>query len=345
MKTKNSKIKIILAGLVILTILGLAGYKIARAEQTGSSPESGATSYLKSLYATLQTAGYGSDTNTPNWGTYWNRIVTAAEWVPSGTATANTVNSGSTFYSTSRTLSTGIYPNPTNCPNQVWDANEGAATQTTNCSLTWTTNPSPVTGDDNPSSGGNMDPRTGETWSKDLYNNAGTLAFSSTTNSAFSWDGSLIFTVTSANATAGATYTNNGQTFTVVTTIAAGTSLNMTATGSPSGTSGTLTKASGTGDSTISYTAIPAGANSAALGSKTAAQLCSSMGNGWRLPTQNELMQAYTDGSHWNLTQIVAYFWSATQYSATAAWPVGLFNGFTYNNTKSTNDQIRCIRP
>jgi hypothetical protein len=203
-----------------------------------------------------------------------------------------------------------------------------------------------VTGDDNPSSGGNMDPRTGETWSKDLYNNAGTLAFSSTTNSAFSWDGSLIFTVTSANATAGATYTNNGQTFTVVTTIAAGTSLNMTATGSPSGTSGTLTKASGTGDSTISYTAIPAGANSAALGSKTAVQLCSSMGNGWRLPSQNELIRAYIDGSDWNLTQPSSYFWSATQFTTTNAWPVSLSDGTVNNGTaKSALSQVRCIRP
>jgi hypothetical protein len=55
-----------------------------------------------------------------------------------------------------------------------------------------------------------------------------------------------------ANATAGATYTNNGQTFTVIDTISSGTLLNTTATGSPA-SSGTLTLASGTGDSTISF--------------------------------------------------------------------------------------------
>ncbi len=60
------------------------------------------------------------------------------------------------------------------------------------------------------------------------------------------------FTVTAANATVGATYTNNGQTFTVVYTIAAGTTLVCSATGAPA-SSGTLTKASGTGDSTISF--------------------------------------------------------------------------------------------
>ena len=63
------------------------------------------------------------------------------------------------------------------------------------------------------------------------------------------------FTVTSANATAGATYTNNGQTFTVQGTIAAGTTLTTTGTGAPT-TSGTLTKASGTGDATIAFSAF-----------------------------------------------------------------------------------------
>ena len=38
-------------------------------------------------------------------------------------------------------------------------------------------------------------------------------------------------------------------------------------------------------------------------GNRTATQLCSDQGNSWRLPTQKELMQAYIDGSYWNLTQ------------------------------------------
>ena len=62
------------------------------------------------------------------------------------------------------------------------------------------------------------------------------------------------FTVTAANATIGATYTNNNQTFTVLATITGGTTLTMSGTGAPS-TSGTLTKASGTGDATITFSA------------------------------------------------------------------------------------------
>lgn len=54
------------------------------------------------------------------------------------------------------------------------------------------------------------------------------------------------------NATAGATYTNNGQTFTVLTTIAAGNSLSTRGTGNPIST-GNLIKASGTGDSPITF--------------------------------------------------------------------------------------------
>lgn len=67
--------------------------------------------------------------------------------------------------------------------------------------------------------------------------------------------GQEVFTVSSANATAGAVYNNNGQTFTVVTTISAGTTLTMIGTGSPT-SSGTLTKVSGTGDTTITFSAV-----------------------------------------------------------------------------------------
>lgn len=63
------------------------------------------------------------------------------------------------------------------------------------------------------------------------------------------------FTITSGNATIGATYTNNGATFTVAKTIAAQTTLiTQYFTGAPS-SSGTLTKATGTGDATITFSA------------------------------------------------------------------------------------------
>lgn len=62
----------------------------------------------------------------------------------------------------------------------------------------------------------------------------------------------ITFTNTAANATIGATYTNNLQTCTVLKTIASGTTLYTSCTGNPL-SSGTLTKASGTGDATITF--------------------------------------------------------------------------------------------
>lgn len=71
-------------------------------------------------------------------------------------------------------------------------------------------------------------------------------------------DAFYTFTVTAANATAGATYTNSGHTYTVIYTIAGGTTLvARCAAGSPAA-SGTLTKSGGTGDATIAYSAFAA---------------------------------------------------------------------------------------
>lgn len=65
------------------------------------------------------------------------------------------------------------------------------------------------------------------------------------------------FSISSGSATAGATYTNNAVTFTVYATIASATLVYMSGSGAPA-SSGTLTKASGTGDATLSFTAFVA---------------------------------------------------------------------------------------
>jgi hypothetical protein len=66
-----------------------------------------------------------------------------------------------------------------------------------------------------------------------------------------------LFTVTAANATVGATYTNNGNTYTVLATISGATQLFCSQASAPQA-SGTLTKASGTGDATITFSAATA---------------------------------------------------------------------------------------
>lgn len=61
-----------------------------------------------------------------------------------------------------------------------------------------------------------------------------------------------VFFIASGSATAGATYTNNGVTFTVVETVASGTQLVARGNNVPA-VSGTLTKSGGTGDATLTF--------------------------------------------------------------------------------------------
>lgn len=60
------------------------------------------------------------------------------------------------------------------------------------------------------------------------------------------------FIVSGANATVGATYTNNAVTYTVYATVASSNLVYMSGSGAPTA-SGTLTKASGTGDASITF--------------------------------------------------------------------------------------------
>lgn len=293
--------RLILLSLIGLLLIGL-GAK-AYAEQVGSSPSNVSTSRIKLIYDTLQTSGYGTDTDTPNWGMYWNRIKTASTWAPNGSLTPADVLAGKTFYNGNRTQQTGslsltgtatpadvangktFYNNSTtqqtgtavassiasgNCPTQVYHDSYGApVTQTTNCTgnIIWTTPSDGITGTDK------RDPVSGLIWSQALINTAGTIGFTTGAPTAFTW--------------------------------------------SSGGTNNT---------------------------SRTASQLCSDRGDGWRLPTQKELMQAYIDGSNFNLTQPASNFWSATQVSSTYAWYVNLSNGNTSNNTMTNTYYVRCVR-
>lgn len=66
-----------------------------------------------------------------------------------------------------------------------------------------------------------------------------------------------VFAIASGSATLGATYTNNTITFTVVSTVASALEIRLTGSGAPL-SSGTLTKASGTGDATLTFYAVRA---------------------------------------------------------------------------------------
>jgi len=272
----SKRVKVITVAIAVVVTCGLTVFTVSqiRAEISGGSNESNSTSRIKTLYNELNALSYGTDTDNPSWGTIWNRIKTAAKWVPSGNATASDVRSGKTFNGSSRTPTTGTYPAPGPCITQAYhDSYGAAATQTTNCTdvISWTTPTDSIAGTEK------QDSRTGLIWSQYLKNTTGTVGFAASGGSDWSWDGTT-------------------------------------------------------------------DVDSIAVGNKTAKLLCSERGNGWRLPTQKELMQVYIDGSFWNLTNPSNNFWSATENSATGAWAVALNTGYTSGPTKTTSYYVRCVR-
>ena len=72
-----------------------------------------------------------------------------------------------------------------------------------------------------------------------------------------------------------------------------------------------------------------------------AKQWCEEQGEGWRLPTIIELLEAYHGGINGFGT---SYYWSATEYSTTFAFLVSFSNGGTFNVFKSNNNSVRCVR-
>jgi hypothetical protein len=79
--------------------------------------------------------------------------------------------------------------------------------------------------------------------------------FQQITSGSGTYNKNYTFIITSGSATVGATYTNNGITFTVSATVASAIKVVMSGSGAPTA-SGTLTKASGTGDSTLTFTRV-----------------------------------------------------------------------------------------
>ncbi len=273
-KTKSiKKYQLLFVVIALIFTFNLGIWTRAYGEQAGGSPESGSTSHISSLYTSLQSAGFGSDTDTPDWGTTWNRVKTAAQWTPTGTATAGDVASGKTFYGSNRSQQTGTSAAPGNCPTQEHQDSYGAPiTQTTNCTDTvaWTVPSGSIAGSEK------QDGRTGLIWSNLVYKSSNTATFSLSSATDWSWNATLD--------------------------------------------------------------------NNVAVGGKTAITLCSSMGNGWRLPTQKELQQAYIDGSFFNLSQSVNSFWSSTSYNGDSSWLVALSDGFMVSSGQSNTSHVRCVR-
>lgn len=173
----------------IFTTVGLISFFItlnASAETRPGGTDNGLTSRLLTLSNTLSSLGHGSTTDSPDWGQHWNRVSTAAKWVPNGDVTAADVKKGKKFYNGSRTEQTGTYSTPGVCPTESYNDNHASATQVNNCvsDLTWTVPSDGVTGNDK------KDPRTGLIWSQALTNSGGVITFTASTPTALTYDNS-----------------------------------------------------------------------------------------------------------------------------------------------------------
>ena len=113
---------------------------------TPGIPSMGDVSRIKSLYNSLVTLNFGSDSagSWGDWGSIWNRIYSASIWTPSdaNSAVSNVLN-GKTFYAgNNRTKLTGTYTLPTlsgliSPTNNVWVSNrQFCATVTSYTGLT-----------------------------------------------------------------------------------------------------------------------------------------------------------------------------------------------------------------
>ena len=81
---------------------------------------------------------------------------------------------------------------------------------------------------------------------------------------------------------------------------------------------------------------------------QNAINYCSSKGDGWRLPTQNELMY------YWCVEPSIpadskfsaGYYWSASEYSSdsSGAWAVNFSSGYTFGRSKAGSEYVRCVR-
>ncbi len=77
---------------------------------------------------------------------------------------------------------------------------------------------------------------------------------------------------------------------------------------------------------------------------------CSQLGNGWKLPTENELHAIYNKLNIINST-IVANgyptmggdYWSCEEKNSESAWYVYMGNGTTYSCTKHLNSYVRAV--
>lgn len=77
-----------------------------------------------------------------------------------------------------------------------------------------------------------------------------------------------------------------------------------------------------------------------------AVNACNSMGDGWRLPTKEELQVMYKEIHQKGKGDFdPEWYWSSSENGDDDAWYVAFENGFSGSNGKSLQNQVRPVRP
>lgn len=279
------------------------------AEQSGDTPESGVTSYIKQIYQSLVGLGYGSDSagSWGNWGAFWNRIRSAGEWTPGGTAGTDQVVSGETFYVGSRIPLTGTLTLSGDARPE--DVLSGMTFYSDSLEKQTGSAPDPI--DYSLQSLETVDDNTSE------YREEEAL-----------WV-----------EVAGSPFAEYGDLNLVSGKVMEDTRTALIWSASSTGTMTNIFTLPGDGQRPIDGNAIAfcEGLNTAEYAGV----------DGWYVPTQKELMQGYQDGiySQDPTFGTTNYFWSSTQYSGLQfnAWRVYLNYGFTGYISKTSLNSVRCV--
>jgi hypothetical protein len=336
------KRNLLLLACLAVSLFAVSQLKIAVfAEQNGSSPESGADSLLKDGYDFLvgKGANYGATDAadwTLSWGAYWDRIMEAATWEPDGTASTGEVPSGLTFYAGNedRTIKTGtLFENyslqdydDSNCSNNNGEsasACAGGDSEYVGEESTWTLT----------SSGGTA---------VSVTDNAVTVTLSS--NTVYKDERTNLYWADRTSTTIDNEFAYvDGDDRTNPT----GNSCNFNSASTANAFCDNQDPlAAYTEDNDVSAAEFCLNLQLDADNADADSNGATGVETDWWLPTQKELMLAYTNGAENNLPNPSNTFWSSTETASSQgnAFFVSLNNGVTSTSSKNTAFNVRCVR-